>query len=271
MKPPRIFSFWAFIIAITLILGIAGFRLRPSQTPTAELSFKAQQVKFNIIESHPHDTGAFTQGLLWHAGNLIEGTGREGHSELRRVDLATGKPLQQQKLPPEVFGEGVALAGNRLIQISWQNGRAFVFNEKTFASLGEWKYSGEGWGLTFDGKNLIMSDGSDKLTFRDPQTFAARDTLAVTFNGKPLAQLNELEWIEGKIWANVWQTDYIVIINPRTGIVEKYLDCTNLLGTGSRSGREDVLNGIAYDAQNGRIFITGKWWPRLFQIELQKD
>ncbi len=272
MKFPRAFPLWGLLITLTLALGLTGFRLRPThETPPAQQpSTPAKPIEFRVVKSYPHDSSAFTQGLLWHNGNLIEGTGREGHSELRRVDLVSGNVLQRQKLPSDVFGEGVALASERLIQLSWQNGRAFVYDEKTFDKLHEWKYDGEGWGLTFDGKRLIMSDGSDKLTFRDSKTFAPLNTLAVTFNGKPLAQLNELEWIQGKIWANVWQTDYIVIINPTTGIVEQYLDCTNLLGTGSRSGREDVLNGIAYDEKSGRIFITGKWWPRLFEIALKK-
>jgi glutamine cyclotransferase len=270
MKFLRAFPIWGLIIALTLALGLTGLRLRSSDdaSPTQHTAATAKPREFRVVKSYPHDTSAFTQGLLWHNGNLIEGTGREGHSELRRVDLTTGKVLQRQKLPSDVFGEGVALAYERFIQLSWQNGRAFVFDEKTFDKLHEWKYDGEGWGLTFDGKQLIMSDGSDKLTFRDSKTFAPINTLAVTFNGKPLDRLNELEWIEGKIWANVWQTDYIVIINPTTGIVEQYLDCTNLLGTGSRSGREDVLNGIAYDQKTGRIFITGKWWPCLFEIAL---
>ncbi len=272
MKITRAFPFWGLILAFVLVLGVTGLRQRAvtEAPPAQQSSATALPVTFRVVKNYPHDTAAFTQGLLWHNGNLIEGTGREGYSELRRVDLTTGNVLQHQKLPSDVFGEGVALASDRLIQISWQNGRAFVYDEKTFNKLHEWKYQGEGWGLTFNGEQLIMSDGSDKLTFRDSKTFTPINTLAVTFNGKPLIRINELEWIKGKIWANVWQTDYIVIINPATGIVEQYLDCANLLGKGSRSGREDVLNGIAYDEKNDRIFITGKWWPRLFEIELKK-
>lgn len=263
MKLFRTFSFWGCILAITIVIGLTGLRFRPVQETA-----NARQLNFRVVKSYPHDATAFTQGLLWHNGHLIEGTGREGHSQLRRVNLDTGTVIQRQNLPTEVFGEGVALADNRLIQISWQNGRAFVYDESTFNKLHEWKYEGEGWGLTYNGKQLIMSDGSDKLTLRDSKTFAPLEILSVTFNGKPLTQLNELEWIKGKIWANVWQTDYIVVINPTSGVVEQYLDCANLLGTGSRSGREDVLNGIAYDEKNDRIFITGKWWPRLFEIQL---
>lgn len=266
MKFFRTFSFWGIILTLVIAIGVTSLRFRPIQETAT-----ARQLNFHIVKSYPHDATAFTQGLLWHDGHLIEGTGREGHSQLRRVELATGSVIQRQNLPADVFGEGVALAGNRLIQISWQNGRAFVYDESTFNKLHEWKYEGEGWGLTYDGKQLIMSDGSDRLTLRDSKTFAPTETLSVTFNGKPLAQLNELEWIKGKIWANVWQTDYIVVINPTSGVVEQYLDCANLLGNGSRSGREDVLNGIAYDEKNDRIFITGKWWPRLFEIKISPN
>jgi glutamine cyclotransferase len=267
----RAFSLWTiFVAAIAVVIGWSWReRARPVAPPAIQKAVTARALKWSVIKIYPHDDGAFTQGLLWHDGNLIEGTGREGHSELRRVALSTGGVLQRRKLPDDVFGEGVALAGNRLIQISWQNNRAFVWDEKTFAKIGEWKYDGEGWGLTFDGENLIMSDGSDELFFRDPKTFAITKTLPITFNSQPLKNLNELEWINGEVWANVWQTDYIVRIDPRSGVVKSYLDCTGLLGNKSRSGREDVLNGIAYDSQTGRIFITGKWWPKLFEIAVE--
>lgn len=265
MKFFRSLTFWGLLLVIAFTLGIKGLSLRP--VPKKQ-TVSAQLLNFHIVKTYPHDANAFTQGLLWHNGHLIEGTGREGHSQLRRVDLTTGSVVQRQNLPADVFGEGVALAGNRLVQLSWQNGRAFVYDERTFNKLHEWKYQGEGWGLTYSGEQLVMSDGSDRLTFRDPKTFASQKILSVTFNGKPLTRLNELEWVKGKIWANVWQTDYIVIIDPATGIVEQYLDCANLLGGGSRSGQEDVLNGIAYDEKNDRIFLTGKWWPRLFEIKI---
>lgn len=271
----RAFSWWAiFVVGIALIFNWSlrqpAQPLAPSTPAAAQQPALARAVTFRVVKTYPHDAAAFTQGLLWHDGHLIEGTGREGHSELRRVALSTGGVLQKRTLPEDVFGEGVALAGDRLIQISWQNNRAFVWHEKTFAKIGEWNYDGEGWGLTFDGQNLIMSDGSDELFFRDPKTFAITKTVPVTFNGQPLKNINELEWIEGQIWANVWQTDFIVRIDPQTGTVVSYLDCTGLLNTTSRGGREDVLNGIAYDSQTGRIFITGKWWPKLFEIAVEK-
>lgn len=275
----RPLPFWTVCLVLLAAVGAGSTLWRSNQTPppmvaqsaTATTSTTAREVPFRVVKGYPHDTTAFTQGLLWHDGKLIEGTGREGHSQLRRVDLNTGRVLQKQKLPDDVFGEGVALAGDRLVQISWQNGRAFEFDAKTFSKIGEWKYDGQGWGLTFDGSHFIMSDGSDKLTYRDAQTFAAVKTLAVTFNGKPLRELNELEWIDGEIWANVWRTDYIVRIDPATGAVGSYLDCRGLLPSQTRSGGEDVLNGIAYDAQQQRIFITGKLWPRLFEIAPSKS
>lgn len=260
---------WIFSLAILIALSSAALWLRPTRSEPLSLQVTATETPFRIVQSYPHDTTAFTQGLLWHDGHLIEGTGREGHSELRRLDLDSGKVLQRHRLPRDVFGEGVALANGTLIQLSWKNGRAFVYNEKTFEKLKEWRYEGEGWGLTYDGADLIMSDGSTTLSFRDPETFAVKSTLPVTFNGKAVQNLNELEWIEGEIWANIWLTDYIVRINPKTGVVEKYLDCAQLLDSGQRRGQEDVLNGIAYDAQKKRIFLTGKLWPQLFEIEIE--
>jgi len=269
-------SLWAVPIAVIAFVGgwsllhqpAAVREYSPTQAVAAQ-SAPAKLTDFKVVKAYPHDRNAFTQGLFWHDGAMYESTGREGLSFARRVDLQSGKVLRQAQLPPEVFGEGLVLAGERLIQITWQSGRAFVFDAKTFKLLGEWKYQGEGWGLTSDGKEIIMSDGSAQLTFRDPKTFAEKRRVNVTFNGKPLKMLNELEWIDGQVWANVWQTDYIVRINPQTGEVEEYLDCSGLLDADSRAGKEDVLNGSAYDAQTNRIFLTGKLWPKLFEIKLQ--
>ena len=281
----RPFSIWAFLVASITAVAAGSWSLlyqspvalvrenAPVQTisskPAPTEFVRAKATVFKIVKSYPHDQNAFTQGLLWHEGALYEGTGREGHSEVRKVDLQSGRVLRQSRLPSEVFGEGLVLSDNRLIQITWQSQRAFVFDLKTFQLQGEWKYEGEGWGLTTDDDELIMSDGSSQLSFRDPKTFAEKRRVDVTFNGQPLDKLNELEWINGQVWANVWQTDFIVRINPQTGEVEEYLDCSGLIGDKARTGKEDVLNGIAYDAQNKRIFLTGKLWPRLFEIKLE--
>lgn len=273
---PRLFVQFIFgsrraVLLWALLLTFSGgchSQPTPSTPAIAQAPVTATRVAFRVVKSYPHDTDAFTQGLLWHDGALYESTGREQKSTLRRVDLETGKVLQLHRLPADIFGEGLSLAGDRFIQISWQNRRAFVYDARTFELLGEWNYNGEGWGLTFDGKNLVMSDGSEYLTWRNPKTFEEEKRIAVSFNGKPLKNLNELEWINGEVWANVWQTNYIVRIDPQSGAVKEYLDCSGLLGK-SRRGGEDVLNGIAYDAAKKRIFITGKLWPRLFEIALQ--
>lgn len=269
---------WAAAIGL-LTLSIAGFfGIKPSPskvaspvattTPSPAGVLQAQQLKYEVVQSFPHDRRAFLQGLLWHNGYLYESTGLEGQSTLRRVDLSTGRVLQIAKLPPQIFGEGLALVDNRLIQISWQSQRAFVYDLATFKLLNEWSYEGEGWGITYDGKQLIMSDGSDVLTFRDAETFQPVRKINVTLNGRPLDKLNELEWIEGEVWANVWQTDLIVRIDPQTGQVKSFLDLTGILPPKMRSGKEDVLNGIAYDREKKRIFVSGKLWPRLFEIRV---
>jgi glutamine cyclotransferase len=240
----------------------------PSTIPTPT---QARTAKYQVVKSFPHDSRAFTQGLLWHDGAFYESTGLAGQSSLRRVEPTTGRVLQIRHQASDVFSEGLALAGDRLYQITWQNHRVFAYDLKTFELQGEWNYEGEGWGLTFDGHDLVMSDGSEYLTWRDPQTFEVKNRIAVTFNGKTLDNLNELEWINGQVWANVWQTNIIVRIDPKSGAVQSYLDCSKLLPSSARRGGEDVLNGIAYDAQNQRIFLTGKLWPRIFEIKLMDE
>ncbi len=224
---------------------------------------------FEVINIYPHDPNAFTQGLLWHEGYLYESTGLYDQSTLRRVDLPTGKILQSIRLPSELFGEGLAAVGERLVQLTWESKLGFVYNLDSFALLRRFTYDTEGWGLTYDGKMLILSDGSSNLTYLDPVTFSPVRKLAVTMNGRPIGNLNELEFIEGKIWSNVWQTDSILCIDPGTGHVNSYLNLRGLLPDKMRTGREDVLNGIAYDARMKRIFVTGKLWPRIFEIRIR--
>ena len=222
---------------------------------------------YRIVNTYPHDPKAFTQGLVYYNGYLYEGTGLEGQSSLRKVELRTGRVLQIKKLAPELFGEGITLWQNKIYQLTWHNGICFVYERDSFRSITEFSYTGEGWGLTHDGKHLIMSDGSDTLTFRDPDTFAVVKRLQVKADGAPVRNLNELEYVEGEIYANVWQTDMIARISPTTGEVVGWIDLSGLLS--EREARNaDVLNGIAYDPKEKRLFVTGKLWPKLFEIEL---
>jgi glutamine cyclotransferase len=184
------------------------------------------------------------------------------------VEWPSGRVVRRVDLPPNVFGEGLARVGNRLVQLTWKSGRAFVYDVSTLRLLEEFRYEGEGWGLVFDGTSLIQSDGTDVLTYRDPQRFTPIRRLAVTWNGRPLHRLNELEFIDGEVWANVWYTDVIVRIDPASGRVTSYLDLTGLLPAGQRRQQDAVLNGIAYDPATRRIFVGGKLWPTLFQIRV---
>lgn len=224
-----------------------------------------------VAASYPHDPAAFTQGLVWHDGHLFESTGLYGASSVRRVRLDDGAVLMQQDLPDDLFGEGLALVDDRLVQLTWQAGDAYVWPLDSFdRTLKRFSYSGEGWGLCFDGARLIMSDGSDRLTFRDAETFEANGGVDVTFDGRPLERLNELECVNGRVWANVWFEDRIVEIDPSTGRVLSYAELGELLSSEERSrlGRDDVLNGIAYRPDTGRFLVTGKRWPKVFEIDL---
>ena len=238
----------------------------PMPMPTPK-PVNAVEAKFEIVATFPHDKKAFTEGLLFHDGVFYESTGLEGSSSVRRVDVKSGRVLAQTILPREVFGEGLALANGELYQLSWQSERCFIYDAKTLKPRRDLSYDGEGWGLAFDGTHFIQSDGSDTLTFRDPKTFRVTHTLKVTQNGAPLDQINELEWIDGEIWANVWHRETIVRIDPKSGNVTSYLDCSKLFPRAL--GGEDVLNGIAYDAKTKRIFVTGKLWPKLFALRLK--
>jgi glutamine cyclotransferase len=221
---------------------------------------------FKVVATYPHDPNAFTQGLIYHKGLFYEGTGLNGRSEVRKVELTTGKVLQRRAIAQEYFGEGLTLFGGRLYQLTWQSQKGFIYDLASFTPLGSWSYPTEGWGLTHDSKQLIQSDGSANLYFLDPKTLKTVRTLRVTAEGRPLTQLNELEYIEGKIWANIWQTPRIAIIDPQSGRVEAWLDLTPLVLL--MPPQADVLNGIAYDPQGKRLFVTGKLWPKLFEIEV---
>ncbi len=223
---------------------------------------------YRIKNAYPHDSSAFTQGLVYSDGILYESTGLRGRSSLRRVALETGNVLQQTSLLPEYFGEGIAVFGDRIYQLTWTTGVGFVYDKKSLALLREFRYGIEGWGMTHDGKSLIVSDGSSTLYYWDPQTLREVKRLTVTDGGKPVTNLNELELVEGEIYANVWQRDRIARISPETGTVTGWIDLKGLLAAGDRSGHEDVLNGIAYDPEKKRLFVTGKLWPKLYEIEI---
>jgi glutamine cyclotransferase len=254
----RTAGFAALVLALAA-LSLAPMSAQPQPAP-APASLKVQ-----VIRSYPHDRNAFTQGLVWRDGVLYESTGLVGRSSLRKVDLATGAVTQQSTVPAPYFAEGIADVGNRLFQLTWQHGRVFVYDRSTFNRVGEFGYEGEGWGLCHDGRSLVMSNGSDTLTERDPQTFALRRTIKVTQAGRPLDRLNELECVDGQIYANVWTTETIVRIDPKTGRVTARIDASGLLQPAERLGI-DVMNGIAYDPADKTFLITGKLWPRLFRV-----
>jgi glutamine cyclotransferase len=219
-----------------------------------------------VVREFPHDSEAYTQGLVYEDGTLFEGTGKRGKSTLRQVELETGKILQLQSLDDRLFGEGIAIWNDRIIQLTWTARFGIVYDKKTFRELDRFRYSGQGWGLTHDGTHLIMSDGTSSLRFLDPKTFDVIRTLRVHDRGRRVHNLNELEFVNGEVLANVWGEDYIVKIAPGTGQITGYIDLRNLWPR--RSDPEAVLNGIAYDAAGKRLFVTGKNWPKLYEIEL---
>jgi len=223
---------------------------------------------YEIVNTYPHDRETFTQGLVYENGFLYEGTGLKRRSQLRKVELQTGEVLQKYELPDEYFGEGITIFGEKIIQLTYQSNVGFVYDKETFELLREFHYPTEGWGITHNGKHLIMSDGTPMLYFLDPETFEQIRSAMVFDEDKPVWGLNELEFIEGQIYANVWRTDRIVRIEPMKCKVTAWIDMKGLLSPQERNEKVDVLNGIAYDPNNKRIFVTGKLWPKLFEIKL---
>ncbi|MES3021441.1 MAG: glutaminyl-peptide cyclotransferase [Pseudomonadota bacterium] len=225
-----------------------------------------------VVASYPHDSQAFTQGLFFKDGFIYESTGLKGRSSIRKVALESGQVLQSTALPPEVFGEGISDWSDSIIGLTWTEQTGFVFDLKGFALRRRFSYPGEGWGLTRSDKALIMSDGTAQLRFLHPATMREMHRVRVSADGQPVDQLNELEWVEGEVYANIWQTDRIARIDPNTGKVVGWIDLAGLLSEGERrTGQVDVLNGIAYDAKRKRLFVTGKLWPKLFEIKLVKQ
>ena len=256
-----------------LLLALPASVAAQSSGPAASPASPAPDTRppvygYEVVRTFPHDPTAFTQGLVIRDGELIESTGRNP-SSVRRVRLEDGVVLQKRDLDPEYFGEGLTEIDGRVITLTWNNGVGFVWNAADLSQTSRFTYAGEGWGLTHDGSRLILSDGSAALRFLDPETFAETGRVAVTLNGRPVRQLNELEWIDGEVWANVWQTNYILRIDPASGHVVGIIDLSGLLPAGTiKDPNDDVLNGIAWDAATRRLFVTGKNWPSLFEIRL---
>ena len=220
-----------------------------------------------VIGTYPHDTESYTQGLFFHEGQMYESTGMRGRSTFRKVDMTTGRPLRRLDFDKSYFVEGSVIWKNNLYILTWESKVAFMYDAETLEYKSSWRYPREGWGITTDGKNLIASDGSATLYFMD-ENFALERRLIVKYEDRPVRWLNELEYINGKIWANVYMTDEIVIINPKDGRVEGIIDCRGLLAKEKRTPDTDVLNGIAYNPEDGKIYITGKNWPELYEIRL---
>lgn len=251
---------------IALSMHAAAF----AETAT-EPAATAANYTYRVVAHFPHDPSAFTQGLLTTGGKLFESTGGYGASSIRVVHLESGRVLRRQRLPQNRFGEGIALAGNRLYQLTWKAETGFVRDPDTLDAIGEFRYSGEGWGLATLGKELVMSDGSAELRFLDPDDFTVHRRIEIRDGGSPVTGLNELEKVEDHLYANVWPTDRIAIIDPARGRVRAWLDLSGILPVVMRGPRTDVLNGIAYDTESRRLFVTGKNWPRLFEIEVNPE
>ena len=224
---------------------------------------------YEVVNTFPHDPDAYTQGLVYHEGKLLESTGRQGKSSLRNVELETGKVLKQVDVPNPYFAEGITLLNGKIYQLTWQHQTGFIYDAATFKKLGEFTYQGEGWGLTNDGSSLILSDGTDRIRFLDPSTFKVQKTLAVLDKSVPVARLNELEFIRGEIYANVWTEDRIARIDAKSGRVTGWVQLAGLIPRTELRDDEAVLNGIAYDEAHDRLFVTGKLWPKVFEIRIK--
>ena len=257
-----------FLTILLIVLALSS--CQPGKATRVESNGTVAKYGYEIVKVYPHDPDAFTQGLVFRDGKLLESTGEEGRSTLRSVDLDSGQTLKKVDLASQYFGEGMTVLNNKIYQLTWQHHIGFIYDYQTFDRLGDFNYEGEGWGLTTDGQSLILSDGSNRLRFLDPNSFRVVRTIAVTENDQPVRQLNELEFIKGEIYSNIWHSTRIVTINPQTGAVTASIDCANLVSQSGAHDEEAVLNGIAYDEASGRLFVTGKLWPKLFEIRVMK-
>ena len=260
----------ALLLCITLVAGCHtdanGDRVAPEPTANGVVT----KYGYQIVNIWPHDSNAFTQGLILADGKLLESTGQEGRSSLRSVELETGKVLKKVDVPVPYFAEGIALLNGKIYQLTWQHQLGFIYDAQSFERVGQFHYEGEGWGLTTDGQSLILSDGSNRIRFLDPSNFRVTKTITVLDNKAAVNELNELEYVQGSIYANIWHDDRIAIIDPQSGRVTGWLDLTGLIPEGELHDEEAVLKGIAYDQKNDKLLVTGKLWPRLFEIKLKR-
>ena len=262
-------------IVLVVLLSLTSFNCQTS--PIGNLSGNKTAGKgsvakygYEVVNTWPHDTEAYTQGLVFNDGKLLESTGRVGRSSLRQVELETGKVLKKVDVPNPYFAEGITLLKGKIYQLTWQHQLGFIYDAWTFEKIGQFNYQGEGWGLANDGKSLILSDGTNRIRFLDPDNFQVRKTIAVVDGGRPVNEINELEYIQGEIYANIWHEERIARIDAETGRVLAWIELAGLLSRSETGEEEAVLNGIAYDETNGRLFVTGKLWPKLFEIRLKR-
>jgi glutaminyl-peptide cyclotransferase len=240
-----------------------------ASAPAATPGTSVPTYGYTVVATAPHDPQAFTEGLFIKDGKVYEGTGQEGKSWISRWDLATGAVELRRELPPPYFGEGISIVGDRLYELTWKHGKAFVYDAKTFKPLDTLSYYGQGWGMTTDGESLYMDDSTSRIRVLDPKTFAVKRTIDVHDGSSPVSMVNELEWYKGELLANVWQSMQIARIDPKTGAVTGWIDLTGLPLPADKTGNEDVLNGIAYDARNDKLWVTGKNYAKMYQIEIK--
>lgn len=259
-----------FFIALIAVASVVACGSQSQKSVAVPQTVQPIEYSYKIKNIYPHSTNSYTQGLQFVDGVMWEGTGEYGRSEINTYKLGDDKPQTQIKLPRGEFGEGITLLGDKLFQLTWESNVCHVYDVATGKKLQDFRYAGEGWGLTSDGEKLYMSNGSANIYKLNPETFRREGTITVTLRGEPIRFINELEWIDGKIWANVYTTERVLIIDPKTGAVEGMIDFTGLLKDEDVDGNTDVLNGIAYDPATKRIFVTGKRWNKLFEVEIVK-
>jgi glutamine cyclotransferase len=255
-------------VALAMLAGAAPVVSRPAASQAAMFDARQPVQPARVIATYPHDPAAFTQGLFFSDGRLFESTGQHGESALREIELRTGKVRREARLARRYFGEGSTAWGKTIVSLTWQHGVAFRWDRDSFRPLGQFSYVGEGWGLTQDGAGLILSDGTPQLRFLDPVTFAERRRVTVTWRGRAVRNLNELEYVRGEVLANIWHTDLIARIDPASGVIRGFIDVSAITASLGLTDPEAVANGIAYDARAGKLYVTGKDWPSLFEIAL---